>query len=107
MHWKVEYNTVKTSRFEKKVGGVHNPLSSYDGAAPIGLPSRLPPEPVLIDGAVTRQVVEAIVTGQRLPLRRWVLVGRVDTLEITTLSKQRKYTLEIPTANMARILNRQ
>jgi len=33
MHWRVGVNTVKTLTFEKR-WGVHDPYSSYGGAAP-------------------------------------------------------------------------
>ena len=49
---------------------------------------RLALEPLLVDGAVPGQVVEAVVTGQDTQLARRVAVVHVHALKVTALQRR-------------------
>jgi len=60
-----------------------------DPAVPVKT-RRLPLQPLLVDAAVSRQVVEAVVSGQDAQLARRVPVVHVDALKVAALQPIRK-----------------
>ena len=56
----------------------------HDPAVPVEA-RRLPLQPLLVDGTVAGQVVEAVVSGQDAQLTRRVAVVHVDALEVAAL----------------------
>ena len=57
---------------------------------------RLPLQPLLVDAAVSRQVVEAVVTGQDAQLTRLVPVVHVDALKVAALQPPKTRTRSHP-----------
>ena len=60
-----------------------------DPAVPVE-PCRLPLKPLLVDGAMSGQVVEAVVTRQDAQLPRRVAIVRVHALKVTALQQRIK-----------------